>query len=311
MERQARTGRSSPHAGRGLRWHEFLFCLAALVLSGCPQIDRVEPGRANVGDVIDIRDPVDGSLGNRGTVTWGGVPVPEADLLSWSPTDIFVRVPPGEAGVLTITVDTGGVPSNPASIEVLSSPVRLRVLCFGDSITYRRYPALLQAYDWGSREPAVVINQGKPAEHLVYAADRFVEVVGYSSGGGGLDFVLLMEGTNDVSDDSGLTLGAMQASLGRMLDSVPRGTRVVLGTLVPRVGDCGDVASPTTEEWNTWLEGYSGAAGIPVVDTYDDFVRTPAWEAAYFSAADCIHPNLTGHQRIAELFRSAILSLLP
>jgi lysophospholipase L1-like esterase len=83
------------------------------------------------------------------------------------------------------------------------------------------------------------------------------------------------------------------------------GVDVVLCTLLPRVGPCGDEASPTTEGFNEWLRFYADQMDIPLIDIHEDFLSTDAWEQVYFGA-DCLHPNANGIQRIAELIEDKI-----
>ena len=286
-------------------------CAAGLALAGCPQIDRVSPGLANAGAVIDLRDPAGKSLGFSGTVFFGEFPVPADQVLSWSQTDIFLRVPALESGSWPVRVVAGGVAGNVVDFELLPAPARLRVLCFGDSFTYRSYPGILQSLPWGDHEPTAVINQGKPGERLAFAGDRFADTVAYHHDGGDLDFIVLMEGTNDLSDTSGIGLTAMQASLDRMIGAVPPGVRVILATLLPRVDSCGDQESPATREWNEWLANFAASRGIPLVDTYGDFVSRVNWASVYYDEDDCLHPNQQGYERIAALFQAAILGFLP
>jgi hypothetical protein len=123
------------------------------------------------------------------------------------------------------------------------------------------------------------------------------------------DPVILLEGTNDVSDSSNVLMADLQQSLINMMDeALLRALDPVLCTLLPRVGSCKDSESPTTEEFNDWLKSYAAGVGIPVVDLYEDFLSTPDWQNAYFGT-DCIHPNENGRQRIAELLRDYLREL--
>jgi len=300
---------AKPCTGSGARLPGL--CLAAILVAGCPQVDRVSPSVGNVGDVIDLRDPVDKSLGLSGAVYFQDVPVPAADILSWSPSDIFLRVPRLASGRWEVRVDSAGVPSNLVGFELLETPLSLRVLCFGDSLTYKLYPGLLQAFDWGAHGPAAVINQGKPGERIAYAASRFAQAVAFYHERETLDFILLMEGTNDVSDTAGVELAAMQDTLMRMIESVPAGVRLLMGTVIPRVGVCGDQDSPTTREWNDWLAAFASSRKLSLVDLHEGFVSRADWETVFFSDTDCLHPNQVGHRRIAELFHAAIQRDLP
>lgn len=285
-----------------------LFLIVIVLLTtGCPQIERAATSTANVGDVIDLRDPDDHSLGWQGTVYFGSIPAP--DVLSWSSTDVFVRVPEGLSGLVKVRVEVNKVGSNTVDLTVADEPIFLRLLCFGDSNTYQRYPEILQSFDWGAYEPVMVINQGKNAETIAYAANRFQDAVAFHNDNEDLDFVLLMEGTNDVFDDYGMSLADMQDALVTMIEIIPVDVQAVLATLVPRLGSCGDEVSPTVEEWNAWVRTFSIELDIPLVDVYTDIVSTPDWETVYYSG-DCLHPNENGYTRMAELFKEKIHELL-
>ena len=287
-----------------------LFLLVLLLTMGCPQVDRITPTTVNVGDVVDLRDPDDSTLGTSGVVYFGSVPVASEDVLSWSGTDVFVKVPEGVSGSVWVRVETGPFSSNLKEVEIVSNPVALRFLCFGDSNTYRRYPEILQSLIWEGTSPASVINQGKPAEHIAHAPTRFEEALQHHGYHQDLDFIILMEGTNDVLDQSGIGIPEMQGALMDMVYTVPVGVQLVLATVVPLVGSCGDEFSPTIQDWNDWLRDYALSEGIPLVDIHEAIVSTQGWETLYFNEEDCIHPNHSGDVLMADLFSEAILSLL-
>lgn len=284
-----------------------LLVVSALFLwMGCnPNVERLVPDVGNVGDVIDIRDPAEGSLELEGTVLFDSM---EALVLYRSSEDLFVEVPAGIAGEVPVQVVILGQESDPLAFLVLDGVELFKILCFGDSIIYLGVPEALQGLMdedpyWSGLNP-VALNHGRAAE----AAARLKTRLRWSRA---LEFqaphiAIFLEGTNDVSDDAAIRMEDIQESVAGMLEeAILRGVDLVVCTLLPRVGTCGDAVSPTTEEFNQWLRSYADGLGIPLVDVYEDFVSTPGWEAVFFNE-DCTHPNEQGRQRIAELLKGKL-----
>lgn len=285
------------------------FISMALLLAGCiVELEKVVPNRASSHDVIDLRDPVGGSLWAQGTVYFGRLEAPV--VLNWAPEDVFVKVPEGLPGEeVWVHVDIYGLKSNPMKLSLLETGPLFRIMCFGDSIIYAGVPEAMQGMldeDPYLRElEPVVINQGKSME--LVSADATTTRLANALDFHDLELVILLEGANDVRDSKQVPAAAIRDSVRRMVDEVRfRGLDLILCTLLPRVGDCGDVESPTTEEHNTWLAPYAAGLGIPLVDLYQEFVSTPGWQNAYFDADDCIHPNEQGKSKIAELLTAKI-----
>ncbi len=288
-----------------------LLVVSALFLwMGCnPNIERLVPDVGNVGDVIDIRDPAEGSLELEGTVLFDSM---EARVLYRSSEDVFVEVPAGVAGEVPVQVVILGQESDPLAFLVLDGVELFKILCFGDSIIYLGVPEALQGLMdedpyWSGLNP-VALNQGRAAE----VAARLKTRLRWSRA---LEFqaphiAIFLEGTNDVSDDAAILMEDIQESVAGMLEeAILRGVDLVVCTLLPRVGACGDAVSPTTEEFNQWLRSYADGLGIPLVDVYEDFVSTPGWEAVFFNE-DCTHPNEQGRHRIAELLKGKLEEMM-
>ena len=290
-----------------------LFISTVILVAGCrPTVTKVVPDRAKGEDVIDLRDPTHGSLRVEGTVHFGDVEAPI--VLSWEPEDVFVEVPDGLTGEIPVYVEMLGIRSNTTQFTILQNEPLLRVMCFGDSIVYHGMPEALQLLldddpYLGGLEP-VVMNHGKAAELLSREATRtrWSNALHFQNP----NLAILLEATNDVSDNANTPLEKIQNSAIEMIDEVLfKGVDLILCTLLPRVGACGDATSPTTEEYNTWLASYARGRGIPLVDLYEGFVSMPGWETLYFNATDCSHPNATGNQRVAEIVAEEIKGLYP
>lgn len=289
--------------------------LVVSVLLGCappPEVDILAPDKANIGDVIDLRDSALASLGTEGTVYFGSVEA--TGIRKWSPADIYVEVPDGIAASELVWVVRGNQQSTPRFFSVVEEEFLPRVVRFGDSVTYWGSDHLLGKMEedpyLGQFHP-LVINQGKRGEKATDPGTltRLEDALLY----GDCDFAVIMHGVNDLTDtlypENEITLEEIQESVIGMIDEVlSTETTLILCTLPPRVDSCGDLQSPTTEEYNAWLRSYADQRGISLVDVYEDFVATPYWGPIYFGGY-CLHPNLDGHLRIAELLNEEIAEL--
>jgi lysophospholipase L1-like esterase len=182
-------------------------------------------------------------------------------------------------------------------------------MCFGDSIVYQGMPEALQFllddHPFLNGLEPVVMNHGKAMELLSREATR-------TRWSNALHFhdptlAILLEATNDVSDNEHTSMQQVQDSVIQMIDeALLKGVDLILCTLLPRVGACGDVGSPTTEQYNAWLRSFSFDKGIPLVDLYQAFASTPGWETLYFNDSDCAHPNAKGNSKMAEMLAREI-----
>lgn len=287
-------------------WRAVLLASGLFLWVGChPHIERLVPAIGNVGDVIDIRDPAKASLEMEGTVLFDST---EAPVLYRSSEDVFVEVPSGIVGEVPVRVVILGQESDPLTFLVLDGFELFKILCFGDSIIYLGVPDALQGLmdedpQWSGLNP-VALNQGRAAEVAVRLKTqlRWSQALHFHDP----DIAIFLEGTNDVSDDAAVPMEDIQESVASMLDeAILGGVDLVVCTLLPRVGICGDAESPTTEEFNQWLRSHADSLGIQLVDVYEDFVSTPGWESVFFDD-DCTHPNAQGRQRIAELLKGKL-----
>lgn len=79
-------------------------------------VDSVTPATGIPGDVVTIQGSNFGSEQGAGTVRFGGVPAQE--VVSWSGTQVRVRVPVGAAGNAPVVVTGGAGPSNDVAFQV-------------------------------------------------------------------------------------------------------------------------------------------------------------------------------------------------
>ena len=180
-------------------------------------------------------------------------------------------------------------PTRPAGNEV-------RIVAVGDSITYGvgsssgvGYPPRLEARLWKAGKNATVVNAGIPGEKSPDTDKRFKSTIQ------GADIVLLMIGTNDVSN-SGICNGAPCLSdthIASMLDkALAAGVTPIVSTIIPFSGYESDTA---VRELNSKIKAVASERGVSVVDNYQRF------SSVGFSYYDNrLHPNDEGYEIMAE-----------
>ena len=89
---------------------------------GVPTLQRVVPASASPGQTVTVTGQALGQPG-RGVLTLSGLPVQPEDILSWSPTQVKFRVPPGAtSGRLEVMVDRYPGNSLPLAVALQAVP---------------------------------------------------------------------------------------------------------------------------------------------------------------------------------------------
>jgi lysophospholipase L1-like esterase len=212
----------------------------------------------------------------------------------------------------------GAAASLGAAVSVQRAPAPadrpLVVLAAGDSMTAAGYPDELQALCDAARLKVRVVNAGVKGH-------TSGEYLAYLRASGALartrpDVVLLQLGTNDVRIDGDRTETArfhrqMNEILDRILAQLtPRGEApaVLLSTVppvvvtVPRHFDASS-ARRVVDEINPTIRRLARERGLGLVETYELFVRHPAWLLD-------IHPTPEGYRAMARLWFEALAPLL-
>ncbi len=281
------------------------------------QIQAVEPDSANVGDIIAIRGYGFGAEQGTSNILFQGIQASE--IPSWSDSEITVVVPEGVPyGPVVLAVDI--MAENPrqwdtAGLFVEAAPIQYRMLAFGDSITagvstsYGGYTYYLENLLDLQAGPTVIINAGKGGERTAAGLARFESTL---TKWNDIQFVLLMEGSNDVTDSSGA--GPLESIVGNLREMIriardDYGMSVILGTIPPRLSYEGDQAPPTTLELVQAIRDLAAEEGVPVADHYAYFTDTPDWETLFH---DTLHPNDQGYAVLANSWlEGALENLLP
>jgi lysophospholipase L1-like esterase len=208
----------------------------------------------------------------------------------------------------------------------------VRAIAFGDSITSgsydcnncggypKRLDSRLVAAGWNLD----IINSGEGGERTNAGLSRIDGVLdSYPSA----DFLLLMEGTNDVYANN-ISAETTQYNLDQMaIKAETRGLTAIQATLVPNPKWAQkDPDNIETEEFNDLIRATAIANGRSLVDTFDYFLSFITTNAKYKDYYYCVadpsgpngcqiepvgHPKDTGYDKLTDPFEDALLALLP
>lgn len=211
--------------------------------------------------------------------------------------------------------------ATPADIQGIS-PIPNKYLAFGDSITWGQYPAndpvhppfypypaiLEDTLDVRVTPQSTVVNAGEPGELTRQGKYRIKdEVIEHLP-----SYVLIMEGTNDVSHEDPPAEGC--ANLIWMVDEARKSSgvdnvRVMLATIVPRLDDKND----ETEEFNqeAVLCALQSLSHVRFCDPWQAFYDYGPWQDLYEwwdGFVDAKHPGQDGLHLLADTFYGCSLS---
>lgn len=189
---------------------------------------------------------------------------------------------------------------------ILVNPIWNRHLAFGDSITWSQYngfypyPARLEDKLDARVVPSEVINAGVPGERTGLGRDR----IGNTMGTYRPQFVLLMEGTNDVTH--AIPPSEVQENLMLMIDIARQHSgvsyvKIMLGTLIPRKDSLNNATRTMNEQA---IASAAVTKRVPLCDPWQAFYDYGPWQNIYI---DFLHPNETGLQLIADTFYACTL----
>lgn len=196
-------------------------------------------------------------------------------------------------------------------VQLIQPPLHLQpdeFIAFGDSITYgwdngdakeRGYPPrLLQLLPDTFGTPCVY-NRGVPAEATWEAVGRVFNVITTDLA----LYLLLMEGTNDVSNAS-YSLDATAFNLKEMTKKCLNfGVIPLISTIIPRARSrWTPVAEERTLLLNKKIRILASDLPIILVENFQNFYDYPASDGGYESliSTDNLHPNDKGYQFMAE-----------
>ncbi len=189
-------------------------------------------------------------------------------------------------------------------------------IAFGDSITAGvgddpanvppGYPPRLEALLDDAGTPATILNAGHGGENTVEGVTRIDQVLADAAAGN--DVLLLMEGTNDISN--GISVETTRFDLQEMARKAENaGLSVVQATTIPRYPsakiDADNVANLTLDEN---IRDQAGHRNRLLADPFEVFSAMPNLFATYYyqppaGTSDPVgHPNAAGYDQLAQIF---------
>ena len=193
-----------------------------------------------------------------------------------------------------------------------SAGAQTRYVAFGDSITEGNvgddpsrselgYPPRLEALLAGAGTAAEVVNRGVGGEKTYQGITRIDSVL--AEGG---DILLLMEGTNDISQDI-----SRQTTLHNLREMARKaeeaGFAVIHATCIPRYPEARkDPGNLDQQAMNEGIRDIAGSRGRELADPFEVFGREPDLFDRFYAPAvpqDPVgHPNPAGYDLLARTF---------
>ncbi len=183
-------------------------------------------------------------------------------------------------------------------------------LAFGDSVTEGvgddpsrtefGYPPRLTELFANAGETITVINAGLGGERTTEGLTR---IDTFLADGG--DFLILMEGTNDVG--GGLSVETIRFNLSEMARKAgEQGFSVILATTIPRVPNARrDPANLETQQLNQEVRNLAGGNQHRLADPFEVFGSTPNVFQDFYDDSNpddrVGHPNSEGYDLLAQL----------
>lgn len=197
------------------------------------------------------------------------------------------------------------------SVQVLRQDSNDKLyLAFGDSITRgivrsdgttaEGYEIELEAFIDANLWASQVLNSGKSGERTSDGVNRLVQILNTYS----LDYVLLLEGTNDILD--GVSYETTLYNLGIMVDyCIDYNVTPIIATLPPLKidvsGSRGGYIDEIPNVYNPGIKDIASEKGITVSDQYAALIGQ--WKSY---SDDYIHPNKAGYSVMAQTWYSSI-----
>jgi lysophospholipase L1-like esterase len=180
----------------------------------------------------------------------------------------------------------------------------LEILTMGDSITkgwpyvvYNQYGTRRGMYQpelerllGTANIPSRVYNWGVGGEMTYEGVNRITTVLGSRAA----DYILIMEGANDVLNGTSST--TTQINIGIMVDkSLQRGVTPIVGTITPNTTKGSLYDNKITNDYNPKLVSMASQKSVLIADQYG--ALRPEWAQLN---NDQLHPNIAGYKMVAR-----------
>lgn len=226
----------------------------------------------------------------------------------------------GGGSATQVAGPTSGPSQQPTQVTFDFGPNNaLRVTAFGDSITRgvlgdvdgetiatsNNYPNNLQLALRTLNPQFRVINRGMPGELTADGRRRIRGVMALDRPG----FVLIMEGTNDATDDA--NPGAIVANLESMVTQAQANHTIpVIGTIPPDFRN-DPVAQSIIQEANRRIRTMAAARTVVVAEIFDGMNDRSLFGSPARGIPDPLHPNERGYVRMAGIWFTAMQKAIP
>lgn len=176
------------------------------------------------------------------------------------------------------------------------------------------YPGRLEQRLNSQNYGTIVRNYGKGGEKTPQGTTRINQVLNQNSDA---QYLVLMEGTNDVTQKATISLETTLFNLRQMgNNATSRGIRVVIGTLIPRYPNAPvDPTNAYTKQVNTGIRSMAAQRGWPLAETFNHFMSLPNLFATYYQhwvLTDPVgHPCRLGHDQLANVITPVVKAIQP
>lgn len=226
------------------------------------------------------------------------------------------------AAALPLILSVGASADDLSILRDVNGDGAVKVLAFGDSITYGvgnafqpgeyveamggtgtkgGYPDRLERY-----LGVPVYNEGVPGEQLTAeGVERFPRKIAGSS----FDIAIIMEGTNDASQQ--ISYGHYSRSLQRMINvGVADGKEVVVMTVPPPVASH-DSTQPFTQSYSRAGRDLARINGVPLIDVEQAITDAcPVLDrCSFYNLPEGLHPNRRGYDALGQIVAAGLLGI--
>jgi lysophospholipase L1-like esterase len=189
----------------------------------------------------------------------------------------------------------------------------VKAVFLGDSITHGSNAAAGRR--WVDQLPCILgtavisansLERGVPGQTTAQMLARYATDVRAN----GAQVLFALGGTNDAGQ--GVPLSQFAANIkGIAAETRKDGIPLIVGTVPPRGASSITTQIRTlTAQYNAWLQAWAPGAGVKLSDVFINLSQSTSDQmASGYDSGDGVHPETTGHQKIAEAMADAFAPL--